>query len=114
MCIRDRSTPDPVCLRNSSKAGLALAQHGIAQTRLVVNRFSGAEFVRQNVFHNLDEAIDMAGIRLIAVIPQDFALAAAAANGQAPAPRGKGVMALERLAARLEGEQVPLASLSKF
>ena len=108
------STPDPVCLRNSSKAGLALAQHGIAQTRLVVNRFSGAEFVRQNVFHNLDEAIDMAGIRLIAVIPQDFALAAAAANGQAPAPRGKGVMALERLAARLEGEQVPLASLSKF
>ena len=56
----------------------------------------------------------MAGIRLIAVIPQDFALAAAAANGQAPAPRGKGVMALERLAARLEGEQVPLASLSKF
>ena len=104
------STPDPVCLRNSSKAGLALAQHGIAQTRLVVNRFSGAEFVRQNVFHNLDEA----GIRLIAVIPQDFALAAAAANGQAPAPRGKGVMALERLAARLEGEQVPLASLSKF
>ena len=57
------STPDPVCLRNSSKAGLALAQHGIAQTRLVVNRFSGAEFVRQNVFHNLDEAIDMAGSR---------------------------------------------------
>lgn len=108
------TTPDPISLRDSNRAAAALAQQGIAQARLVINRFSGAEFVRQNVFHNLDEVIDMAGIRLIAVIPRDPALAAAMAGGQPPAHKEKGTMALERLAARLEGERIPLASLNKF
>lgn len=108
------STPDPVCLRNATRARDLLEQLGIVQQRLVVNRFSSHNFRMQGFYPDLDSVIDAAGIRLIAVIPEDPFLAAAAANS-APAPqKSSGAMALGRLAARLEGEQVPLASVQKF
>ena len=70
------STPDPVCLRNGAKTRLALERLGHTKHRLVVNRFSGAAFRSQRVYHNLDDVIDEVGVRLIAVIPEDPALAA--------------------------------------
>ena len=108
------STPDPVCLRNANRARVLLEQAGIAQQRLVVNRFSGRNFHLQGFYPDLDSVIDSAGIRLIAVVPEDPLLAAAAAKSS-PAPQNSaGTMALSRLAARLEGEQVPLACVQKF
>lgn len=108
------SNPDPVCLRNAGKTRVLLEQLGIAQQRLVINRFSGRNFRLQGFYPDLDSVIDSAGIRLIAVIPEDPFLAAAAAKS-APAPqKTPGALALGRLAARLEGEQVPLAPLQKF
>ena len=110
------STPDPVCLRNGAKTRLALERLGHTKHRLVVNRFSGAAFRSQRVYHSLDDVIDEVGVRLIAVIPEDPALAAATASSSAPPERSQGALALGRLAARLEGEQVPLplASLRRF
>ena len=110
------STPDPVCLRNGAKTRLALERLGHTKHRLVVNRFSGAAFRSQRVYHSLDDVIDEVGVRLIAVIPEDPALAAATASSSAPPERSEGALALGRLAARLEGEQVPLplASLRRF
>jgi septum site-determining protein MinD len=108
------STPDPVCLRNSNKARVLLEQAGVMQQRLVVNRFSGSHFRMQGFYPDLDSVIDSAGIRLIAVIPEDPLLAAAAARSAPPPQKSAGAMALGRLAARLEGEQVPLASVQKF
>ena len=108
------STPDPVCLRNSAKTRTALEKAGITQQRLVVNRFSGAAFRSQGVFPSLDDVIDAVGVRLIAVIPEDPGLAAATAGGVGFPQKSQGAMARERLAARLEGEQIPLASLRRF
>lgn len=108
------STPDPVCLRNGAKARVALERLGLTQTRLVINRFSGAAFRSQTVYYSLDDVIDAVGVRLIAVIPEDPALAAATADACAFPERSQGALAFGRLAARLEGEQVPLASLRKF
>jgi len=80
----------------------------------VVNRFSGRNFHLQGFYPDLDSVIDSAGIRLIAVVPEDPLLAVAAAKSS-PAPQNSaGAMALSRLAARLEGEQVPLACVQKF
>ena len=108
------STPDPVCLRNSNRARILLEEAGVRQQRLVVNRFSGQNFRMQGFYPDLDSVIDSSGTRLIAVIPEDPFLAAAAAKS-APAPqKSAGAMALARLAARLEGEQVPLAQVQKF
>jgi Septum formation inhibitor-activating ATPase len=108
------STPDPVCLRNAGRTRLLLQEAGLTQQRLVINRFSGHNFRMQGFYPDLDSVIDTAGIRLIAVIPEDPSLAAAAANST-PAPQNSaGAMALGRLAARLEGDPIPLAPVRKF
>ena len=80
----------------------------------MVNRFSGEAFRRQGVYHSLDDVIDAAGVRLIAVIPEDPGLAAAGAGGSGFPEHTQGALAIGRLAARLEGEQVPLVSLRRF
>ena len=108
------STPDPVCLRNAARTRVALEHEGLLQQRLVVNRFSGEAFRRQGVYHSLDDVIDAAGVRLIAVIPEDPGLAAAGAGGSGFPEHTQGALAIGRLAARLEGEQVPLVSLRRF
>lgn len=108
------STPDPVCLNGAKKTRALLEEYGVRQQRLIINRFSSRNFRTQNVYPDLDSVIDAAGIRLIAVVPEDALLAAAAANSVPASPKSFGAMALGRLAARLEGEHVPLASLQKF
>ncbi len=80
------ATPDPVCLRDTAQTRLRLQEAGVTQQRLIVNRFSSANFRAQGYYRDLDSVIDAAGVRLIAVIPDDPLLAAAGANAQ-PAPR---------------------------
>ena len=108
------STPDPVCVRNANKARILLEKAGIEQQRLIINRFSSDNFRAQGFYQDLDSVIDSAGMRLIAVIPEDTLLAAAASKAQPAPQKSAGAMAFSRLAARLEGELVPLASLQKF
>mgnify|MGYP000865076450 CR=1 FL=1 len=108
------ATPDPVCLRDTAQTRLRLREAGVAQQRLVINRFSGAAFRRQGYYRDLDAVIDAAGVRLIAVVPDDPRLAAAAANARPAPEKSPGGMALARLAARMEGERVPLPPPQKL
>ncbi len=108
------ATPDPVCIRASAKTRLELEEAGVTQQRLVINRFRAEAFRSQKVFPDLDAVIDAAGIRLIAVIPEDGELPLREASGLPLSAHSKAAMAFARLAARLEGEQIPLASLHKF
>lgn len=107
-------TPDPVCLRGCDKVRLLLTQKGVAAQRLVVNRFSYRKFTEATAYNDLDNVIDSAGIRLIAVIPEDFAVASALTDGKPYPPNLAAAKAFNRLAARLEGENVPLAPLEKL
>lgn len=108
------ATPDPVSLHGAAQVRLRLREIGVTQQRLVVNRFSSSDFRAQGFYRDLDSVIDAAGVRLMAVIPEDRSLAAAAACSRTPPQNSAGAMALGRLAARLEGEQVPLLPLRKF
>jgi septum site-determining protein MinD len=108
------ATPDPVCLRDIAQTRMRLQEAGIEQQRLVINRFSCFDFRAQGYYRDLDSVIDAAGVRLIAVVPNDPQLAAACANARLAPPDSPGAMALARLAARMEGNQVPLPPLEKF
>ncbi len=108
------ATPDPVCLRDTAQTHLRLEEAGVTQQRLIVNRFHCATFRAQGFYHDLDEVIDAAGARLIAVIPDDPQLAAAGTNARPSPEKSPGGMALARLAARMEGARVPLPPLQKF
>lgn len=108
------ATADPVCLRDTAQTRLRLREAGVTRQRLVVNRFSCSRFRREGYFKDLDAVIDAAGVRLIAVIPDDPQLAAAGANGRPAPEKSPGGRAMARLAARMEGEHVPLPPLQKF
>lgn len=100
--------PDPVGLRCAGPVNRLLRELGIGNRRLVINRFSPDDFLTSGYYRDLDDVIDAAGIRLIAVIPEDKDLARAAADGRPCMPGLPGTMAFDRMAARLEGEPVPV------
>jgi septum site-determining protein MinD len=73
-------------------------------TRLVINRFSPRQLNRE--IADLDDAIDRAGARLIAVVPDDFETAAACLSHKLP--NTPATRAIFDLARRLMGEEVLL------
>ncbi len=111
-CAADRAlvvcSPDPVCVRSAGTAAALLDRLGIGEKRLVINRFNGDFFRKTGAFRDLDEVIDGSGIRLAGLVPEDFSMAAAFLNGQPAGEAAQGMMALSRIAARLEGEAAPI------
>ena len=98
------STPDPICIRDSDKVRQLLEERGIRQQRLVINRFSFESFRKMQHYQDIDTIIDETGIRLIAVLPDDIHLQTNPAKAVVNHSRSSGAMALQRLAARLEGK----------
>lgn len=117
-------SPDPVCIRDAAIVRRLLAETGVSDRRLIINRFS-AEFFQSmapempgkkeetetaSAFcRDLDDVIDQSGVQLIGIVPEDKKLAAAFACGRMPGADTPGRMALSRIAARLNGVFVPLA-----
>ena len=114
-CAADRAlivcNPDPVCVRGANAVGSLLKKLSVEEQRLVINRFNGAFFDETGVYGDLDGVIDAAGIRLFGVVPEDFSLASSFLKGRAAKDTSKGMMALHRMAGRLEGETVPISAL---
>lgn len=108
------ATPDPVSVHGANRAHERLSAALGCQQRLIINRFSSSSFRSEGYYSDLDSVIDAAGIRLIAVIPEDPVLPASTVNAELPPERSPGMLALERLSARLLGKQVPLPSLRNF
>lgn len=111
-CAADRAlvvcSPDPVCVRSAGNVRLLLDRLDIADKRLVINRFDGALFDRTGVYADLDGVIDASGLRLFGLAPEDRVMAAAFLKGEAAPERSPAMMAFARMAARLEGELVPM------
>lgn len=111
-CPADRALvlcgPDPVSVRSAASVRALLQQLGMEHMRLIINQFDRGLFRETGAFHDLDGVIDAAGIQLGALVPADHSLAAAFLRGR-PAPEGSpGMLAINRAAARLEGENVPM------
>ena len=92
---------EPVALRDAAAASSMLQDRA---PRLVINRFLRRQLTGEIV--DLDEAIDRAGARLIAVIPEDPPAAAACALRDPP--NTPAIRAISDLARRLSGEDVLL------
>lgn len=100
--------PEPVSVRSAGRVRLLLNDMGIDKQRLVINRFNSKTFAKFRLIDDLDDVINQTGIRLLGVVPEDVSLISAyLADNEAP--KGcRGMMALSRIAARLEGEHIPL------
>lgn len=113
-CAADRAlvvcSPDPVCVRSAGVARELLQKLSVEDFRLIINRFNGSFFNATGVYGDLDSVIDASGVRLFSVVPEDFSLAAAFLKGKRAEESSPGMMALYRMAGRLEGEAVPIPS----
>lgn len=111
-CAADRAlvicSPDPVCVRSAGSVRQLLDRMDVADKRLAINRFDSGLFDRTGVFADLDAVIDASGLRLFGLAPEDQVMAAAFLKGEAAPDRSPAMMAFARMAARLEGEQVPM------
>lgn len=99
---------EPLSLRGCDKVRQKLRQMKIPEIRLVINRFNERKFRKLNAFPDLDAVIDKAGARLLGIVPEDIAAASAAQRGEPMEGKMKAVYAFDRIAARLDGVNVPL------
>jgi septum site-determining protein MinD len=111
-CAAERAllvcSPDPVCVRSAGNVRRLLDGLGVEDKRLIINRFNGAFFDETGVYTDLDGVIDASGVQLFGLTPEDITMAAAFLKGQPAPPRSPGMLAMARIAARLEGESVPM------
>ena len=73
-----------------------------------VHKKSQAEETDAAFFRDLDDVIDLSGVQLIGIVPDDRVLSAAFTCGKLPDSSIPGRMALARIASRLQGVSVPL------
>lgn len=98
------ATPDPVCARAAGVMADRLSEFFSAEhLRLLLNRFD-AQSVRYGEAFSADRMIDETGVRLLGAVPEDANLRRLSA-GAAPAPATSA--AFDRIARRLQGEEVP-------
>lgn len=99
----------PAALRDARRVSELLELAGKTNIRLIVNRVDRAMFSQLKL--TVDDVMDIAGLPLLGVVPEDNAVTLAAAFGKAlrsHAPRSPAAKALHRIAHRLQGINEPL------
>jgi len=100
------STADPICVRSVSAAARQAQRYNCGDVRLIINRFDRKAALRGDCLM-IDEVIDLTECQLIGIVPQQSMLFARTANGE-PLNADLVTQAMARIAARLDGENVPL------
>lgn len=101
------ATPDEVCVRNGAIAADNLANLGIEQSRLIINRFDVKATVKRKLL-NIDDVIDSTRLRLLGIVEQDSAVSFNLSRGKPLPERSKAAKAFARIADRLDGKRIPL------
>ncbi len=100
-------TPDPIALRNTGLLNSALKASGI-KTRLIINRFKAK--MPDGKTASVDKMTDTASARLIGIVPEDKRVAVAHGSLKV----GTAAAALFRIAARIDGNSIPLPSIKNI
>ncbi len=101
------ATADEVSVRGAERTDEILCGWGITQCRLIVNRYE-LKAAQKGRFLSVDSVIDRTYVQLIGVIPEDPALRSLSVLRHLSS-KSKSVAAAERIAARLQGRNVPLS-----
>lgn len=102
---------DPAALRDGAQTAEALERISNAQAKIVVNRIR-RKFFRRTRF-TVDDCMDAIGLPLLGIVPEDEAVALAAANGVplCRTCRKGAALACRHIALRLCGIKQPLLDL---
>ena len=100
----------PVSLRSAESTAERLSVSGVSDVRLIINNFDGTGVLRRSPFRRsgIFNMIDTARIPLAGVIPYDYDLTLSHEGGGRGGALSEAAFA--NIAARIEGESVPLFS----
>lgn len=106
------ATPDIVSLRSADRTASVLEQKNFFDIRLVVNRVR-PRVISKNNTPNIDDSMDMAGLPLLGYVPEEEAVLVCGALGQNLLKRrgSNAAKAMRNIAARIDGEDVPVMRL---
>ena len=103
--------PDPVSVKAAGAVCTNLAEKNIT-ARLIINRFE-ASYMRSGIYSNVDDIIDLSGIRLMGIIPQSTDLALLSVRHNI-SKKSKAAKAFRRIAERAAGKDIKLPRLSRI
>lgn len=99
---------EPISLRGCRNISRLLDELGIADRRLVINRFDRERFYKMDLYPDLDAVIDEAGMRLIALIPEDMRVIALSQRGALTENWSRTGVIFDTMAKRIGGVDVPI------
>ncbi len=99
---------EPLSVRCGNRVFMKCREHCGNDIRLVISRFDEKGFFSSACFSDLDEVIDKVGARLLGIVPEDEVLGLAFEKGLPLKDKSKSVYALDRIAARIDGIDIPL------
>lgn len=100
--------PESICLRDAERALGLLELKGMDKVDVVLNRVRPCH-MQKNAAGGIAHAVEMLNRNVIGVVPEDAAVAASNAKGASPElMKNASGAAFERIARRLNGENVPL------
>lgn len=102
-------TPDPICVRDGARVADILAERGLTDIRLIINKVGRKPPKGGRILPDLDVVIDTTRVQLIGVIPYEEQVTRAASMGSTLSKALLAAKAYENIAARLCGTQVELA-----
>ncbi|MEW5865474.1 MAG: septum site-determining protein MinD [Bacillota bacterium] len=106
------TTPEVSAVRDADRIVGLLEAEGLGEPRLVVNRVR-PEMVRRGDMLGIDDVIDILAIDLLGVVPDDESVITSTNKGEPAVLDGvsRAGEAFRRIAARIEGEEVPFMSM---
>lgn len=99
---------EPISVRGAKNISRLLDKLGVAERRLVINRFDRERFFHMDLYKDLDEVIDEAGMRLIGLIPEDVRIVALSQRGALTDNWSRTGIIFNTMAKRLYGVDVPI------
>lgn len=106
------ATPDYTSLRGAEQAAQIFYRQHMDNVRIVVNRVRPG-MIEQGDMVNIDKAMDLAGLGLLGIVPEDKDIIACGNAGHVLMlhSQGPAVTAYDHIARRLKGEKVRLMRL---
>lgn len=105
--------PEVSAVRDADRIIGLLSAAGLAQPRLIINRIR-PELVRRGDMLSVEDTLDILGVELLGVVPDDTEVIRGANVGRAVVTAaGAAGQALRDIVARLEGEVIPIATTER-
>lgn len=101
--------PDQASVRGAERIARVLEKENIVRLRLVVNRVRPG-LIRHGVLGNIDDTMDMVGLPLLGIVPEDEDVIACGSRGKCllHAKKGGAANAFRNIAERLDGIRLPI------